>query len=105
MGTLIRAAVLATVAAAPVLAQDATAPSDGMTCGEFLALDAGAQMEAMLALRASPDGGPAPAAEGATAEAATSAAGPKLTAMRTSCEGVPDALARDAMIAAHADQE
>lgn len=32
-------------------------------------------------------------------------ADPKLTAMRTSCEGGPDALATDAMRAAHADYE
>ena len=101
MRPLILAAALFGAATVPSLAQDAAPDPATMTCEAFLALDGAGQMQAMLALRAASNGDPAPAA---STEAAASA-DPKLTAMRTSCEGVPEALAHDAMIAGHADYE
>lgn len=44
-------------------------------------------------------------ADGTEASVIDGPADPKLTAMRTSCEGGPEALAADAMRAAHADYE
>lgn len=43
--------------------------------------------------------------DGTEASVTDAPADPKLTAMRTSCEGGPEALASNAMIAAHADYE
>lgn len=107
-------------AAHAAVAQDAPDP-ETMTCKAFLALDQPAQMGAMLALRAAYNGEEAPEAplaeSGTTAgnaaaldadveaEEASGSADPKLTGMRTACEGIPGALANDAMLAAHADYE
>lgn len=127
MRTLILAAAAAGALATPLPAQDAAADVEAMTCGEFLALDPDAQLDAMLAIRGSYNGEPvdeptpvaAEDAAGGNAEGAeagvamnaeqgegdASAADPKLTGMRTACQGAPDVLALDAMIAAHADYE
>jgi hypothetical protein len=43
--------------------------------------------------------------DGTEVAAADEPGDPKLVAMRTSCEGGPDALASDALRAAHADYE
>ena len=121
------AMALLALAAAPAGAQDA---SSEMTCGAFLALDEEAQMAAMLELRADYSGeeiGEVEEAEaatvvtGATEEgamggadggptarpvfAATPEAVQRLSGMRTSCMGVPDTPAIDALVAAHADYE
>lgn len=45
------------------------------------------------------------AADGTEASVTDEPADPKLTGMRTSCEGGPEALASNAMLAAHADYE
>lgn len=101
MKTLIAVAALL-AAAAPALAQDAAAEAgSAMTCGEFLALSPEQQMQAMLTLRAATNGEPAPAADAEPSESDAH----RLTGMRTSCEGVPDVMAADAMVAAHADYE
>lgn len=114
MRALIRtiAAAGAALALGPALAQDAPAAIDAMTCGEFLALGPQEQMDAMLALRASYNGEAPPpagqAGEAAGAEdgsAGASGGSPRLAGMRTSCEGVPDVPALDAMLAAHADYD
>ena len=107
-------------AAQAAVAQDAPDP-ETMTCEAFLALDQTGQTGAMLALRAAYNGEEAPEAplaeSGTTAgnsaasdadveaEEASGSADPKLTGMRTACEGIPGALANDAMLAAHADYE
>lgn len=44
-------------------------------------------------------------ADGTEASVTDAPADPRLTGMRTSCEGGPEALASDAMLAAHADYE
>ena len=125
---LIAVALLA-VPAAPTIAQTASEAPD-MTCGAFLELESEAQMSAMIALRAEYSGETITKAEevedatvltGATAAGALGGAdgGPtgvsdisdtpeakqRLSGMRTSCMGVPDTPAMDALVAAHADYE
>ncbi len=119
---------LLAVIAAPAGAQDAEAEYSDITCGDFLALDANAQMSAMLELRTAYSGDSVSASEevdaatvvtGATeagAEGSSEAEPPappqirdtpeakqRLSGMRTSCQGVTDIPAVDALIAAHAD--
>ena len=113
----------AVLAAAPAFAQD-----DAMTCGDFLALDDAAKVEAMLELRAAYSGetiSPEEEAEDATVLTGATEAGAKtedpaavtpnvlgspeavarMHGMRTACMGVPDVPAIDALVAAHADYE
>ena len=124
------ATVLLAAASGTAGAQDASLDISDMTCGAFLALDEDAQMSAMLDLRADYSGEEIGVAEeaaaatvvtGATEAGATGGAdgGPselphveytpeatqRLRGMRTSCEGIPDTPAVDAMVAAHADYE
>ena len=121
------AVALLAVASGPAGAQDA---SPDLTCGAFLALDEDGQMAAMLELRAAHSGetiGEPEEAEAATVVTGATEAGAiggadggpselphvehtpeatqRLSGMRTSCEGVPDTPAVDAMVAAHADYE
>ena len=121
------ATVLAVMATTPASAQD---DAQAMTCGDFLALGSDKQMEAMLELRAAysgetvtveeevedatvvtgateagasggADGGPTPLPHVAD----TPEARQRLSGMRTSCAGVPDIPAVDALVAAHADYD
>ncbi|PZX12388.1 HdeA/HdeB family protein [Palleronia aestuarii] len=112
----------------PAVAQDTDDAVPDMTCGDFLALDAAGQMSAMLELRAVYAGEDVPQTEeakaatavtGATEEGAqggieeeappeaegTPGARQRVAGMRTSCMGVPDVPAMDALVAAHADYE
>ena len=113
---------------AALMAAPAFAQGDGMTCGDFLALDDAGKMAAMLDLRTAQSGGTVtPQQEAADATvltgateagamiedpAATTPAVPgspeavaRMHGMRTACLGVPDVPAIDALIAAHADYE
>ncbi len=115
--------------AAPAVGQTQPEGSD-ITCGDFLALDAEAQMATMLDLRNVHSGDTVSAPEetqDATVVTGASEAGARggieaepptvpgipdtpearqrLSGMRTSCEGMPDMPATDALIAAHADYE
>ena len=121
---------VATALSVPADAQEAPKVDVDMTCADFLALDESGQLAAMLELRAGGDGAEISAeeeAEDATAVTNATVAGAiggadgaqptepdmaptpeakqRASGMRTSCTGMENMPAIDAMIAAHADYE
>jgi hypothetical protein len=101
---LAMASLLGTLAASPLVAQDATSP-DSMTCADYMAMDPDGQMQAMEAMEmASSEGMMAEGADSMEAEEPIADGDgmmeEHMAAMGAACDGNPDMMAMDAMMSA-----